>query len=383
MSVSFILLIGATLLMASVYKLATASLGFDTEKVVTAQVTNFRARSPEEGIRFYDAVMEKLRSEPGVTAVGATNTSLLSSTAPGQRGVQILGMDADPAQPPQAVNNIASEEFFAALNIPMVRGRAFTVGDRLDSTKVIIINQSLAKYWGDRDPIGSYVKLYSPNPNNPVPQPTEYQVVGIVPDFQLYGAAAGSQPQTYRPFRQVGFSGRLVVRTAGNPEDLTKAVREAVRSVDPLIPVENIETLQSLKLDGLSVPALTAGLLATFAGVALVITLAGIAGLVGTSVSQRTREFGVRMALGARPWSIVGLVVSQGLALVIIGIAAGSAGAYVFSRLITRYLFHTAPTDPRAYAAAAAIFMLVAALAAFGPAKRITGIDPLKALKVD
>jgi len=384
-SVSFVLLIGAALLMSSVYKLATTALGFEAEKVVTAALFgNFsRNQGPAQTIKFYDAVFERLRSQPGVTAVAATNGQPLAATAPGQRGVKILGLASEPANPPQAINSVASEEYFKALDVPILRGRAFNEGDRADSLPVIIINQSLAKAWQGRDPIGTYIQLFSPNPNVTTPLPTEYQVVGIVPDFQLYGPVTGPQPQTYRPVRQAGFASRLLVRTAGNPENLAKLIRENVLAVDSQIPVESIETLQSLKLEGLSVPALTAGLLAAFAGVALAITLAGIAGLVGASVSQRTREFGVRMALGARPWTIVRHVVGEGLGLVMIGIALGSAGAYAFSRVIARYLFHTTPTDPRAYAAAAAIFVAVAALAAFGPAKRITGIDPLKALKTD
>jgi predicted permease len=384
-SVSFVLLIGAALLMSSVYKLATTALGFEAEKVVTAALYgNFsRNQGPEQALAFYDAVIERLRAEPGVTAVASTNGQPLATVAPGQRGVKILGLATESSNPPQAINSVASEDYFKALDVPILRGRAFTAADRAGSPPVIIINQSLAKSWQGRDPIGTYIQLYSPNPNVTTPLPAEYQVVGIVPDFQLYGPVTGPQPQTYRPVRQAGFASRLLVRTAGNPADLTSAIRRHVLAVDSQIPVENIETLQSLKLEGLSVPALTAGLLAAFAGVALAITLAGIAGLVGTSVSQRTREFGVRMALGARPWSIVSQVIGEGLLLVIVGIVAGSAGAYAFSRVIAKYLFHTTPTDPRAYAAAAAIFIFVAALAAFGPAKRITGIDPLKALKTE
>jgi ABC-type antimicrobial peptide transport system permease subunit len=213
--------------------------------------------------------------------------------------------------------------------------------------------------------------------------PTEFMVVGVVPNFQLYGPVTGVQPQVYQSVSQTGFGGRLLVRTAGDPEAFAKAIRDTVHDVDAEIPVGPVETLQSMKLEGLSVPALTAGLLSAFAGTALVITLAGIAGLIGTAVSQRTREFGVRMALGGRPWAIVGSVVKQGLLLVGIGVMAGGVGGYFFSRVIARNLFHTTPTDATAYAAVAGLFLLAGAVAAFVPAKRITSINPLTVLGTD
>lgn len=384
--VSFVLLIGATLLLTSVYKLATSALGFETDHVVTAAVFgNFsRNQTPQQALNFYDAVITRLQAQPGVTAVAATNTSPLAATAPGQRRFKILGVDDDGAgDTRQAINAIASEDYFKALDVPVLRGRAFTAGDRADTLPVLIINTSMAKYWNGRDPIGTLVQLYSPNPNVTTPLQTEYTVVGIVPDFQLYGPVTGAQPQSYRPLRQAGSAGRLVVRTAGNPEALTKTIRETVHAVDPEIPVEQLETLQALKQEGLSVPALTAGLLTGFAGVALIITLAGIAGLIGGAVTQRTREFGVRLALGAKPWSIVGNVVTQGVMLVSVGIVAGVAGAYLFGQVLAQYLFHTTPTDISAYLAVAAVFTAAGAIAAFIPAKRIAAIDPLKVLRID
>jgi predicted permease len=382
-SVSFVLLIGATLLLASVYKLATAALGFDTDHVVTATLYGNFSRTPAQTSTFYETTMERLRAQPGVVAVAATNASPLAATPPGQRGFKILGLDADDGSSRQAINSVASEDYFKTIGVSLIRGRDFNRGDTADGMKVIIINVSMAKFWNGRDPIGTYIQLNSPNPNITTPQPTEYMVIGIVPDFQLYGPAAGSQPQSYRSLRQFPSNGRLLVRTAGNPEALSAVIRDTVHSVDPEIPVEDVKTLQGLKADGLSVPAITAGLLTSFAAVALTITLAGIAGLVGAGVNQRTREFGVRLALGARPWSIVGGVVGRGTVLVGCGVLAGVAGAYGFSRVIARYLFHTAPTDLGAYAAVAAIFLAAGAIAAFAPAKRIVNIDPLKVLRTD
>lgn len=384
-AVSFVLLIGAALLMTSVYKLATAALGFNTEQVVTASVFgNFsRNQTAQQAVAFYDNVFDRLRAQPGVTAVAATNTAPLANTPPGQRGFRIVGVDDTSASARQAVNSVASEEFFKALDVPILRGRDFNAGDRADTIPVVIINQSMATYWKDRDPIGSYIQLNSPNPNVTAPLPTEYLVVGIVPDFQLYGPQVGSQPQSYRPLRQSGAGGRLVVRTSGDPEALTRAIRDAVHAADPEIPVEQLQTLGALRSQSMEVPAVTAGLLSAFAGVALAITLAGIAGLIGAAVSQRTREFGVRLALGAEPWSIVRRVVLGGVLLVGGGLVIGLAGTAAFNRALASYLFETAPTDPRAYVAVGAIFLAAAALAALIPARRVVAIDPLKVLKAD
>jgi ABC-type antimicrobial peptide transport system permease subunit len=161
-------------------------------------------------------------------------------------------------------------------------------------------------------------------------------------------------------------------------------MKEAVHAADPNAPVEEIATLAQVRQDSqLAAPALTAALLALFAGVALFVTLAGIAGVIGTSVSQRTREFGLRMALGASRISVLKLILGQGAVLVAAGIVIGIGGAYWFSQLIETFLFATEPTDPRAYITVAAVFLAAALIATFGPARRATSIDPLIALKAD
>jgi ABC-type antimicrobial peptide transport system permease subunit len=248
---------------------------------------------------------------------------------------------------------------------------------------VAIINESMAKAWGTSEPIGSTL-IVGPPSFQPTAPPTELTVVGVVSDFRLFGPSVEMQAQYYMPLVQVGsIGGRVLVRASGDPSALAETIRNAIHSVDPQIPVEQVQTLYELKRSQLQRPALTTGLLSVFAAVALVITLAGISGLIGTAVSQRTREFGVRLALGAGPWRIVGTVVGRGVRLVAIGVAVGVAGAYVFSQTIVKFLFHTTPTDVSAYVAIAAILLGVGALAAFIPARRITGIDPLKALRID
>jgi putative ABC transport system permease protein len=389
-AVSFVLLIGAALLLESVYRMSSVPLGFETEKVVSANFAgNFsRLNTPQQALRFRDETLSRIRSAPGVQSAAITNSVPLTLSAPGPRVFQIAGRPGQPDRPLQATGAGATDGYFETLGVPLLRGRTFNAGDTLTSPPIVVINESMAKLWNGEDPVGSTIVLPLPptfrlQPGQTPPN-TEFLVVGVVGDFRLYGPTVELRAQYYRPLAQSqGAGGRFVVRASGNPAALEKVIRESVRAVDPQIPVEDVQTLYDLKLTQLQVPALTAGLLIVFAGVALIITLAGIAGLIGTSVSQRTREFGVRMALGARPWSIVGTVIGKGLFLVAAGILVGAAGAYGFSQVIVRFLFNTTPTDILAYAAVSAIFLAAAALAAFGPAKRVTSIDPLIALKND
>jgi len=173
------------------------------------------------------------------------------------------------------------------------------------------------------------------------------------------------------------------VRTDGPASAMPPVIKAAVHGVDPQIPVEEIQTLAEVRNGRLETPGLTTALLGIFAAVALFITLAGIAGLIGTSVSQRTREFGLRMALGASRGSVLRLVLGQGLILVVVGVLMGVAGAYWFSGLISDSLFQTTPHDPAAYVGVAVVFILAALVATFAPARRATTIDPLNALKAE
>ena len=191
--------------------------------------------------------------------------------------------------------------------------------------------------------------------------------------------------QFYRPVSQVPGSGsRILVRSDSDPATVAHLIRESVHAVDANTPVEEVATLASVRQDAqLAAPGLTAGLLTLFAGIALIVTLTGIAGVIGTAVSQRTREFGLRMALGASRMSVLRLVLGQGAALVGAGVLLGLGGAFWFSQLIDSFLFATTKTDPLAYGAVALVFLAAALAAAFGPARRATSIDPLIALKTD
>jgi ABC-type lipoprotein release transport system permease subunit len=207
--------------------------------------------------------------------------------------------------------------------------------------------------------------------------------VGIVGDVRQYGLAREAVAQVYTPLGQIGngLAGRVLVRTTGDPIAMAEVVRGHVRALDQNLPIENVQTLEQTRREHLAAPRLTALLLSLFAGVALLVTLAGITGVIATSVSQRTQEFGIRMALGASRATVLSGVLKQGLLLVIAGLAVGLTLAAVFGRVLSTYLFETQPTDPVALGGVALACLVAGAIACLGPARRATRVDPMLALR--
>jgi predicted permease len=387
-AVAFVLVVGAGLLLESLARLSAVPLGFDTRSVITADLSgNFsKFTSQDDSNRLESDILSRVRGLPGVRAAAFTSSVPLSNITPGQQAVLIDGAASTNARSFLVDPNIGGDGYFETLDVPLLHGRSFRPGDMPDQPLVAVVNASMAKLWDGADPVGRRFKQAGPPP----PGQTEFPwltVVGVVPDFHLYGADGVVGPQYYIPFTQsgtpltLGGPPRLLVRV-DRPGDLpATALKQAVYSVDAQIPVENVQTLEQLQTGRLASPALTAALLSTFAGIALLVTLAGIAGVIGTSVSQRTREFGLRTALGASRFSVMRLVLGQGTALVLVGVAMGVGGAVLFSRLIKSYLFATPSTDPLVYGAVGAIFLVAALLSIAGPARRATTIDPLTALR--
>jgi len=210
-------------------------------------------------------------------------------------------------------------------------------------------------------------------------------VVGVVGDVRQFGLAQETVAQIYVPLTQAptGFAGQVLVRTASEPAAFATALRTTVHAVDPNQPVESIQTLNDLRTEALAAPRLTATLLGVFAALALLVTLAGIGGVIATSVTQRTREFGVRMALGASRAAVLAMVVRQGLTLVAAGLAIGIVAAAIAGRVLSSYLYQTAPRDPWIIAGVAVAFLGAATLACLAPARRATTVDPLIALRTE
>jgi predicted permease len=385
-AVSFVLLVGAALLLESFYRLSSVPLGYDTRQVITANIRgNFtRFATPQQAIEIQSGILQRLRATPGVAAAAVTASVPLSNIAPGNVTVRIEGLAGDDTRSYQVDPNVASDGYFETLGVPTLVGRTFEERDAAGTLPVAVINASMAKFWNGASPIGTRFQPQVSPAGQEVPW---FTVIGVVGDFRLYSADTDIVPMYYTTFRQPlpggGGAGRLIVRAAGDTRDLPRAIKAAVHGTDAQIPVEEVQTVEELRSGQLAVPGLTAALLVIFAGVALLVTLAGIAGVIGTTVSQRTREFGLRMALGASRGSVLQLVLGQGVSLAIAGVVLGVGGAAIFTRLLDRFLFATRHTDVQAYAIVAVVFLVATLIAAFGPARRATSIDPLRALRTE
>jgi predicted permease len=323
------------------------------------------------------SVLERLETAPGVVSAAVTNGVPLSGVQPGQTRFQIQGKTYHaPEDRPTADVRVASTKYFDTLNIPVKRGRLFTELDHENAAPVALINESMIRHFEGRDPVGMEVSF--DNGANWV------TIVGVVADVKTFGLDREAVAQVYRPLRQVGgLAGRVMVRMIGDPASATMVIREAVHGVDADLPIENVRTLDQIRDTSLATPRLTAMLLTVFAALALLVTLTGITGVIAQSVSQRTQEFGLRMALGATQKRVLGMVIGQGLTLVGIGLAVGIVAAVGLARVLQSYLYQTTPTDPLTFGIVGIAFVVAGALACLGPAWRATTVDPMNALRAE
>jgi predicted permease len=379
-AVSVVLLVGSGLLLLSFYRLQSVDPGFRGDRVMSAEVFgNFtRYPDPPSVRRLYVSILERLEGAPGVVSAAVTNAVPLAGLQPGQTRFQIQGrVYTVPEDRPVADVRVASTKYFDTLGIALKRGRAFTELDHENAARVVIINETLARReWEGRDPIGAEVS--TDNGQNWA------TVVGVVGDVKAFGLDRDAVSQAYVPLRQSnGLAGRVLVRMTGDPSGATQVLRSAVHGIDPDLPIENVRTLDEIRDRYLATPRLTALLLTVFAALALLVTITGITGVIATSVSQRTQEFGLRMALGASQQSVLRMVIGQGLTLVATGLAVGIGAAIGLSRVLQSYLYQTTPTDPLAFVVVATAFVIAGTLACLGPAWRATTVDPMTALRAD
>jgi predicted permease len=383
-AVAFVLLVGAGLLLRSFHRLSSLDLGYDGDAVMSAAYFgNFTTLNPDDALRINGQILERLRATPGVIAAALTSSVPLSDIQPGVVTLRLDDGRGEGGSTLQVDPNVASDGYFETLGIPLLAGRSFRLADTPQAPTVAVVNQTLASRWPGGQALGARFRFEGapPPPDGRDPWIT---VVGVVADFQLYAPGSEVPPQLYLTYQQAGgFAGRLVARASGDPRRLEPAIESAVHGVDPRSPVEELQTVGELRRGRLAAPRLTATLLAAFAALALLVTLTGVAAVVGSAVTQRTREIGVRMALGASRGSVLRLVLGEGLGLVAVGLLLGAAGAVAFGRLVARFLYATAATDAATYAGVVALFVLASALAVLAPARRATGVAPLVAFKAE
>jgi predicted permease len=378
-AVSFMLLIGAGLTIRTLINLQRVDPGFRTDNILTSRIDlNFsKYRSGlNDRIPFWERLEERLRAIPGVISVGGAGTFPLNDQGPFPQNIVLEGVQYPIDAPrPRVDLRVVTPHYFETLGQRLVSGRFFVHSDRGRDTRVVIVGKSMAQhYWPGEDPVGRRISGDDGK--------TWATVVGVVADTrQQLNRLPGDE--LYVPMFQAGqISSNWLIRTTGDPVNLARQVREAVYSIDPEQPVDQFRTLAEVRASTLDSPRLTATLLGLFALLALVITATGIAGVIAFSVNQRTQEFGVRMALGAPRGSVLGMVLRQGLRLVLAGLAIGMAGAIVLTRVMTTLLFGVEPTDALTFLAVTMVLVAVAAAACLVPARRAASVDPMVALRV-
>jgi putative ABC transport system permease protein len=385
MALAVMLLAGAGLLIRSFTKLAAVDPGFRVGPALTFELSLPEGRYGEElpRIAFFDQLLPRLRAIPGVQNAGAA----LSLPLSGNSLVFTFAVEGrppvPPAQEPAMQARIATAGYFDAIGIPLKRGRLFDDRDREGTPQVVLLTESAAKqYFPGEDPIGRKIRLGwgrgegRPNAGG--------EVVGIIGDVKDAGLHEADPPQIFLPYRQLPVQGMSVVlRTAVPPASIAAAVRREVAAVDPGMPVASVKTLEQIVSRSISQPRFYMMLLSVFAGVALALAAVGIFGVLSYSVAQRTREIGIRMALGAQARAVRRMVVRQAMLLAGGGVAAGAVAAWVLSRTLTSLLFATSPGDPVTFASAMAVLLAVALVASYVPARRATRVDPMLALRTE
>jgi putative ABC transport system permease protein len=380
LAISLVLLVAAGLSARSLLALRGVQAGFEPAGVLTLRLTPSRDKyTNAELIRnFDDAVLERARQLPGVTAAALATTFPLNAGQPFAQAFQIEGQAVGPNElRPQAEVRIASADYFRTIGVPVLRGRSFNADDRSDSPPVVLINESLARrLWAGRDPLGARIS----NNNGQ----TWATIVGVMGDVRQYGLEAPPVDEVYVPHSQAPIlGGRLLLQTRGEPERLTQSALAMIRSIDPTVPVDQIQTLDQVRDNSMAARKLTATLLLLFAGVALAIAAVGMGGVLAFSVSQRTQEIGVRMALGARQTSVLGMILKQGGLLVGAGLTAGVLGSIGLTRFMSRFVFGVEPLDIVTFAIVCPLLAGVGLAACLGPARRASAIDPMIALRAD
>ena len=385
-AIAFVLLIGAGLMVRSLLRLQAVDGGYVTTNVISARVDLDWTRYANPGVRtnqtplilaFLDRLAGRLASQPGVQSVALSSDFPLNSAQPFQVPFQIRGEDVAAERLPKADLTAVSSGYFQTIGIPLLRGAVFSDAARDTAQQSVLISARLARAnWPGKNAVGQQISI-----DNGAHWLT---ISGIVGDVHQNSLSADVTDEIYLPLfnpQNTGTDTRVLVRTSGDPTPMGNAIRDAVREIDSRQPVVSIQTLQQLRGTRLSEPRVTTALLVSFAVLALVITGAGLAGVIAYGVTQRTNEIGIRVALGAERASIVWLVMRQGLTIAATGLDVGVALSLALTKLMSSLLFATPATDGLTFASVALALIGVAAIACALPARRALQIDPLQALR--
>jgi predicted permease len=385
LGLALVLLAGSGLLIRSFVRLIGVDPGFDTGHLLTFKVSLPRAKYGTDPLclAFFQQLLAKLSTVPGVRSASMESfpplTGLGAATAVHVLSQPPLGL----SDLPVANVRVIGSDYFNTMNIPLRAGRLFNAQELAEEKHVTIINQAFAdKYLHGVNPLGQKAAIYMKSLSENEIQPSE--IIGVVGDVHEMGLDAAPEPSVYWPHPELVMSGMtILVRTRNDPLAIASAARTALQQLDPELPLAGVATMDQLLADSLSRSRFTMLLLGIFSAVALVLAAVGIYGLIAYSVTQRTQELGIRIALGAQRRDVLRLVLAQGTRLTLLGVALGVVAALVLSRLLATLLFNVSATDPLTFAGVAALLAVVALLACFIPARRATRVDPIVALRYE
>ena len=382
MALSLVLLIGAGLLIRSFVRVQQVSPGFAPQNVLTMRLSVVGTaflEAPKRRI-FYQQLWERLGRIPGVESVGGASILPLSGSI-SWGTITIEGYDPASGQGAiQADQRFAGVGYFETMGIPLISGRFFNEQDTKDSMKVAIIDENMARtYWPGQDPIGKRIKPGHADSTSPW-----MTVVGVVANVKQYALDSDTRVALYAPHEQV-LAGQMfvAVRTKGDPNSLAASVTQEARAIDPNVPIFDVKTMEQRISESLARRRFAMLALGLFAGVAMLLAAIGIYGVMSYSFAQRTREIGIRMALGSPSRQVLGLIVGQGMTLAGIGVISGLAGAFAVTRLMSSLLFGVTSTDPLTFVLISLVLTGVALGASFVPARRATRVDPMVALRCE
>jgi predicted permease len=384
LAVAVMLLVGAGLLLRTLTHLTRVDPGFDADRIASATLSFPRWKYPTPAARgeLVRAAVERVREIPGVEAITVTQglppdaTNIAFSLKFEVEGRGIVLDDSKLVVPFTSVG----PDYFTVMGIPITAGRAFTSDDRAGSPRVVILSETMARrLWNGANPIGQRFR-FDVGAEDPW-----YTVVGIAGNvFQFEHASPREQFAYYQPLAQTGGNGNvLVVRSAGDPGALLPLIRGAIRSVDPDQPLASLATITTKYAEFFAVPRFYAVLFSAFAAVGVLIAVVGLYGVLAYAIAQRTREFGIRMALGARPEDVLRLVLRSGGSVTLLGLALGGLGSAIVTRAMTSMLVDISRLDPMTYVGVALALIVAALLACWLPARRATRVDPIVALRCE
>jgi predicted permease len=386
-ALALVLLIGSGLMLRSFMALRSVDPGFNPTGILTARLSIPGAEIPDwqAADQFLTQLRQRLEAQPGVTGVSYITAAPLAGGGASYSGIAVEDHPRTQDELPVFARwPLAGPGYFATMRIPVIEGRDFEAGDGANGFRAVVVSQAFAdKYWPGQSPLGRRMRLGAPDEE-------WYQIVGVVGNVRHLTLEEVEQEMVYMPLvtdgggqTNIARTVDVLIRTSGEPLNLVAALRDQVRELNPRIPIANPRTMQDVFEGATARTSFTAAMLGASSGIALLLGLVGIYGVITYVVSQRTREIGVRMALGASSSTVRGMVVKQGLTLSGAGVALGLIVAALLSRVMSSLLYGVGATDPITYIAVALALIFVAVIASLIPAMRAAGVDPGRALRVE